>query len=443
MAKDRRFVSDPRISSFWHFPQDRFDTTKHPINTNNEKPRYKLACLLSHQENQRLNGLINSLQVSEREAVRIAVYECCLQTDEELKPFLNQAAQLSKERGHTSRKHKLEARSTAEEKTNAQTKAQQLSITDKELIRLSIIWLGARIKDGSISRLTNSKRISDIECQKQWNKDTKGKPKSKKAEAFVTAREVGKAKAILEALRAQPEREVIKSKLYESGVLMTLKSKYPNYKNIKQERDAYYKELNLIIDQQIEDAQSEVILETAELRGKSRDEPILKSEAEIYLLMHALDVDYELAEWFYKDDQEEKEKLEKLPLSEQLLHYQNEIDRIKSYEDQRAKTARERKAEHDANLKAWSEEQAERNRLQAESLDGPTFLKAVQSDEQIGGMGTSDYGAGSNYGWRTIPPTTIWGRDKNHGRRCLVSNPAYEETIDSWQIDDGPPNTLV
>ena len=195
--------------------------------------------------------------------------------------------------------------------------------------------------------------------------------------------------------------------------------------------------------EQIEDAQAEVILDTAEQRGHNKDEPILQSDAEIYLLMHALDVDYELAKWFHKDDQEEKDKLEKLPLADQLLHYQNEIDRIKSYEDPREKSQRERRLEHEAKLKAWSEEQAERNRLQAESLDGPTFLKAVQSDEKIGGMGTSDYGAGSNYGWRTIPPTTIWGRDKNHGRRCLVSNPAYEETIDSWQIDDGPPNTLV
>ena len=450
--KNRRFVSDHRISAYWHFPQDRFDTSKHPIITNTDKPRFKLACLISHQENQRLNGLINTLQVEEREAIRIALYECCLREAKELEPFIDQAKTITKARGHTSRNLQLTARATESEKKNAQAKAKELEITEKEMIRLAIIWLGATTKDGSLKRLTNSKRLSDIECAKQWNKEKKNKPRTNKAEAFVTAKEVGMARKILQDLRAQPERETIKTQLFASGVLQLLRNKYPLYKNIKVERDAYYKELNQIIDQQIIESQSSVIQEIAESRGIPEDEPILKTDAEIFLLMHSLDIEYDLAKLFYEDEQKEKERIEALPLAEQLSHYNGEIEQIKSYKvarDDREKERAERKAAQEAHDKKWQEELRAKQKEEAESLEGSTFLKAVVNDDRINNPMRIGDVAGNEWGWRSIPDRVIWlpsttGPLANGVHpKTLQDNPEYLDTIDSWQIDDGPPDTLV
>jgi hypothetical protein len=450
--KDRRFVSDHRISAYWHFPQDRFDTSKHPIITNVDKPRFKLACLISHQENQRLNGLINTLQVEEREAIRIALFECCLRDEKELEPFIDQAKTITKARGHQTRNLQLTARATEDEKKNAQAKAKELGITEKEMIRIAIIWLGAMTKDGSLKRLTKSKRLSDIECAKQWNKENKNKPRTNKAEAFVTAKEVGMAKKILHDLRAQPEREIIKAQLFASGVLQLLKNRYPHYKNIKIERDAYYKELNKIIDEQIIESQASVISEIAESRGIPEDEPILNTDAEIFLLMHSLDVEYDLAKLFYEDEQKEKEKIEALPLAEQLSHYNEEIEQIKSYKvarENRDKTREERKAAQEAYDNKWREELRAKEKEEEESLESSTFLKAVANDERINNPLRLGATAGNEYGWRSIPDRVIWlpsttGPLANGVHpNTLQDNPEYLDTIDSWQIDDGPPDTLV
>ena len=453
--KNQRFVSDQRISAYWHFPQDRFDTSKHPINSNTDKPRFKLSCLISHQENQRLNGLINTLQVEEREAIRIALFECCLKDGKELEPFIDQAKSTTKACGHTSRNLQLTARASEDEKKNAQAKAKELGITEKEMIRLAIIWLGAKTKDGSLKKLTNSKRLSDIECAKQWNTEKKDKPRTNKAEAFVTAKEVGMAKKVLRDLRAQPERQIIQGQLFESGVLRRLKDKYPHYKNIKVERDAYYKDLNQIIDQQILDSQESVILETAKARGMAEDEPILRSDADIFLLMHSLDVEYDLAKVFYQNDQQQNEEIEALPLAEQLSHYKSEIALIQSYkaawekaEEDKESEKRKRKAIWEAEQKAWHDAYEAKKKLEAESLEGPTFLKAIHADDIITNMGLG-VGVDDEYGWRTIPKKMIWvpcprGPLPN-GHHPMVSdyNPEYIDTIDSWQIDDGPPKHLV
>ena len=84
-----------------------------------------------------------------------------------------------------------------------------------------------------------------------------------------------------------------------------------------------------------------------------------------------------------------------------------------------------------------------------ESLESSTFLKAVANDERINNPLRLGATAGNEYGWRSIPDRVIWlpsttGPLANGVHpNTLQDNPEYLDTIDSWQIDDGPPDTLV
>ena len=62
------------------------------------------------------------------------------------------------------------------EKDNASKAAKEIAITDAEFIRLAIIWLRNGIRNDSIQRLTNSKRIPKDDVAMKWSRDNQGKP---------------------------------------------------------------------------------------------------------------------------------------------------------------------------------------------------------------------------------------------------------------------------
>ncbi len=70
-----KFNTTSKSKSFFPIKQHRFDSSKHPIIQSNQKCAARMATMLSAQEDQMLEGLINSLQCDQREAIRIALHE--------------------------------------------------------------------------------------------------------------------------------------------------------------------------------------------------------------------------------------------------------------------------------------------------------------------------------------------------------------------------------
>ena len=60
---------------WWKFRKNRYITTNHPSITTKEKCAFKVETILSPQEKQILEGITNTLQTSNRDAVRIAIHE--------------------------------------------------------------------------------------------------------------------------------------------------------------------------------------------------------------------------------------------------------------------------------------------------------------------------------------------------------------------------------
>tara|TARA_B100000214_G_scaffold243142_1_gene178233 strand:- start:498 stop:911 length:414 start_codon:yes stop_codon:yes gene_type:complete len=61
--------------AFWKFPKNRYRTEKHPVIISKVKCSSKVETILSFQEKQMLEGLVNAVQTSQRDAIRIALYE--------------------------------------------------------------------------------------------------------------------------------------------------------------------------------------------------------------------------------------------------------------------------------------------------------------------------------------------------------------------------------
>ena len=60
---------------WWKFRRNRYIRTNHPSITTKEKCACKVETIFSPQEKQILEGITNTLQTSNRDAFRIAIYE--------------------------------------------------------------------------------------------------------------------------------------------------------------------------------------------------------------------------------------------------------------------------------------------------------------------------------------------------------------------------------
>ena len=61
--------------AWWKFTKNRYNTEKHPAIISKVKCSSKVETILSFQEKQMLEGLVNAVQTSQRDAIRIALYE--------------------------------------------------------------------------------------------------------------------------------------------------------------------------------------------------------------------------------------------------------------------------------------------------------------------------------------------------------------------------------
>ena len=137
-----------------------------------------------------IEGLENSFQCSSRDAIRIALYELQNPGVDIGRESLDRASNKTTITGHTARSRSIEIRLSKTEKEAALQQATELHITEKVYLRLAVIWMARGIKDGTIRRITRSRKKSQLELFREWSKtyaDTGSKLK-----ALKDARDAGR-----------------------------------------------------------------------------------------------------------------------------------------------------------------------------------------------------------------------------------------------------------
>ncbi len=171
-----KFNTTSKSKSFFPIKQHRFDSSKHPIIQSTQKCAARMTTMLSAQEDQMLEGLINSLQCNQREAIRIALYEASRSGFKALQSTSTRARASTTSKGRTGRSRPLSVSLPKAEKHQAICLADQLELTDKEILRLAIIWLAKAIKDETITKLQDTPKLSQDSLAKQWSQEHKGEP---------------------------------------------------------------------------------------------------------------------------------------------------------------------------------------------------------------------------------------------------------------------------
>ncbi len=200
----QKFNKSTSALSNWPFKSIRFDTRKHPVIQSDESCSNRLTSMWSQQEELIVKGISNSLQSQAREAVRIALYETCLSPQDAYKKAFIYADKMTKERGHTSRDREHGLALPKSEKDKVVAAAKGLGISDKEFLRLAVIWVAMSIKDDSI-KLTNTKQINQLDLRQEWSKRNQGKPSTIKP--LLDAQKKGIAKSEEEQYEKDKEYE--------------------------------------------------------------------------------------------------------------------------------------------------------------------------------------------------------------------------------------------
>jgi len=155
-----------------YFPikQFRFRTEKHPVITSNDRCSSSIKALWSQQELLMIAGLANSFKCSEREAIRIAIFEAATADKEDLSIHASKARSGSGEKGHEGRSVSNRHQMTRLDKDSLSSQARVHGLKETEMLRLCIIYLAHGMREGSITRLTNSPQISQIELFREWSR---------------------------------------------------------------------------------------------------------------------------------------------------------------------------------------------------------------------------------------------------------------------------------
>ncbi|MDC3009088.1 hypothetical protein OA002_02990 [bacterium] len=164
-----------RTKGYFPLKRWRFNTEQHPVIKSKDRCASSTAkTLLSTQEQQMLVGLTNTLQCNEREAVRIALHEASGSAMRAHEKAFRYAASESSDKGHQGRSSAKQWKLPKAEKELAVKAAKELGITDKEFLRLAIIWLQTGIRDGSVETITNCKLIPFDTEAKKWSRENPG-----------------------------------------------------------------------------------------------------------------------------------------------------------------------------------------------------------------------------------------------------------------------------
>ena len=217
-----KFNTSKKTKEWFPFAKYLFITDNHPIRQSQDKCSSSIEAIFSQQELEQINGITNSLQCDTREAIRIALFEVIKEAHAAYEKTYEKAKSGSTYKGHEGRKTKKRLTLPLSEKQNALDAAAQLNISIKEFLRLAVIWLADGIKEETIIRLTESRRINKDDVAKQWSRDNQGKPPNESTANFKKARD----KAYEEAAKSgqeqddalYEERGRMMDKLNESGI---------------------------------------------------------------------------------------------------------------------------------------------------------------------------------------------------------------------------------
>ena len=331
-----KFNKGTKTSSYFFITDHLYDCSTHPLVKSTASCRSKLSTLLSYQETQILDALVEALQVDRQMAVRIALYELRDFQDEQLKVYLHKASPESIARGHTSRDYKLDVKLSSDEKSYVVDRAREMSVSDKTLIRLAIIHLRALVRVQQVDSLSGCKRLEQDDIAVDWSESSKGKPKSGKTDAL---KEKGPAMYELKKFRSeieQVERDIIKEGLGLEILTwkMMLERRYPHYPAFRKQE--LKRMIKAEIDLTIELRQREVIERIGKKEGMTLDQinQIDRHTAMVFLAMDKYDLDRKQGEWWVKDDEQEWQAVEALPGKEILKWIADQRDRQKKLQTQ-------------------------------------------------------------------------------------------------------------
>ena len=176
MTKFNHDSFNKRTGHAFPIKQHRFNTSNHPVVTITAALRAKLSTVLSANEQQMLEAIENFLQQDENTSVRIVLHEMCRAEATSFDSFLEKSSPVSTCKGHTGRDIKQVIKLTGVEKKAVEKLAKQLKISDKEIVRLGLIWFNRGVRGETISHLENSSKISQMECFREWSKTHDGSP---------------------------------------------------------------------------------------------------------------------------------------------------------------------------------------------------------------------------------------------------------------------------
>ena len=189
---DKKFQD--RTGGFWRIKQHRFETREHPIITETTKRTSLVKVLLSHNENKMLEGLTNVLQCEIHQAFRIAIFEACKGNTQDITAQIPYCVSISKKKGYTNRKENHSFKLTQSEKTLLKSLSECYGVSEKEVLRLVIIWISKSIRSEKILRLTNSPKIAQKKLKDDWSKNHDGSPSKLTALAKAQKDNYDKAK---------------------------------------------------------------------------------------------------------------------------------------------------------------------------------------------------------------------------------------------------------
>jgi hypothetical protein len=246
------------MSNYFPFKQHRFDTTQHPVVTTDEKVTSAVFTLLSVDEARMMSGLSSVLQVSERDAVRIALYEACRADENGLELTRPYSDPFTKKRGHTDRKKKTSVKCSKSEKNQMIQLAKELGVSEKEVIRLAIIWLAKGIKEETIRHLTKSKKIGQKKLSQKWNEDNKGSGKKTILKPLLSARDASAERTRKKAQELYDQRGEMMDVMFASsqgGKAFLLSEDWKP--NLEEVDDAITDEVNELIRQMLREENCE------------------------------------------------------------------------------------------------------------------------------------------------------------------------------------------
>jgi len=240
-----------------------------------------------------ITGLANSFKCTEREVIRIAIFEGAKADKEDIGIHVSKARSGSVEKGHEGRSISKRHQMTRLDKESLSSQSDVHGLKETEMLRLCIIYLARGIREGAVTRLTNSPQVSQIKLFREWSK---GKiiTESKLQELRLAANEAWS--------RADDEAWELSEMIHQQKTLRRLyRSENPGLNN---------EALDAIIE--VEQVQ---IFEA--FVQKTVDEQQLRDEEEhVFRLMLLLDLDEDEARQIYK---EELEATNEEPSDDELL----------------------------------------------------------------------------------------------------------------------------